>query len=112
MAVNGEALRKAREAKGLSRSALARLLNLSPQAIEKWENGKSEPTPANARRLSEVLASDPPVDELSQLRAVVEAQAQVVLLLAREARGRMGADGELAERLAALEVVLGLRRLP
>lgn len=110
--MDGETLRRAREAKGLSRSALARLLNLSPQAVEKWENGLSRPSPANARKLSEVLAGNPPLDELSQLRAVVEAQAQVVRLLAREAVERLGGDDELAARLDALELVLGRRPAP
>lgn len=108
----GETLRQARRAKRLTQRALGDLVGVSGAAVGKWESGAATPSYDHARRIGEVLAGDPPPDNLNRLRAVVEAQAQVVMLLAREARGRMDADDELAERLADLEVVLGLRRLP
>lgn len=108
----GEPLRRARKAKRLTQRALGDLVGVSGAAVGKWESGASTPSYDNAQRIGEVLAGDPPPDNLNQLRAVVEAQAQLVLLLAREARERLGGDDELSERLAALEVVLGRRRLP
>lgn len=50
-----EQLRQAREAHNLSQEALAEKLNLSRQAISKWELGASAPTPENLQALSDVL---------------------------------------------------------
>ena len=108
--VDPEAIRKGREAKGLSRADFAALLQVSPQAVEQWETGRTSPKEANALKIREVLAGDPPPTTISQLRAVVEAQAQVLMLLVEEVRERKGEDDELARRLADLEIVLGLRQ--
>ena len=42
----------ARALTGLSQRALARRLEVSPQAVSNWESGKSEPTRENARALA------------------------------------------------------------
>ncbi|MCI8398522.1 MAG: helix-turn-helix transcriptional regulator [Oscillibacter sp.] len=52
-----EQLRQAREAHNLSQEALAEKLNLSRQAISKWERGASAPTPENLQALSAVLGA-------------------------------------------------------
>lgn len=44
----------ARALTGLSQRALAKRLDVSPQAISKWEAGESEPTRKNARALAEL----------------------------------------------------------
>lgn len=61
-------IRQAREAKGLSQEALAEQLNVSRQAVSKWEMGASNPTPENLEALENILeagfsespASEPP----------------------------------------------------
>lgn len=60
-----EQIRQAREARGLSQEALAEKLDLSRQAVSKWELGASMPSPENLEALSEVLGmefvpGDPP----------------------------------------------------
>ena len=46
---------EARKAKGLSQTALAELLDVSPEAVSKWEQGLYRPGPENLRRLEELL---------------------------------------------------------
>ncbi len=109
---SGSELRQARMDKGLTLEAVGQAVGVSASAVQKWETDKSQPSYANAARLAQVLAGEPAPDNIRKLRAVVEAQAQVVRLLAREAIERLGDGDELAERLAALELVLGRRQGP
>lgn len=53
-----EQIRQAREARGLSQEALAEQLNVSRQAVSKWEMGVSNPTPENLEALSGILEVD------------------------------------------------------
>lgn len=53
-----EQIRQAREARGLSQEALAEQLNVSRQAVSKWEMGASNPTPENLEALSGILEVD------------------------------------------------------
>lgn len=51
-------LRKAREARNLSRWKLGELLGVSESTVERWETGETKPTPEDVDRLGEAL-SDP-----------------------------------------------------
>lgn len=53
-----EQIRQAREAKGLSQEALAEQLDLSRQAVSKWEMGSSCPSPENLEALGNILEAD------------------------------------------------------
>ncbi|KXU38700.1 hypothetical protein AXE65_12385 [Ventosimonas gracilis] len=48
-------LARARESKGLNQSELARALGLSPQAIQNWEGGKSNPRGSRLNDVASVL---------------------------------------------------------
>jgi len=48
-------LRQLREARGLSKSALARLLNVTPTCVWNWEEGNTEPRADNLTALSKAL---------------------------------------------------------
>jgi len=50
-----KALTEAREARGLTKSALAPKLNISPQMISKYENGQSEPSAQTLRLIAAKL---------------------------------------------------------
>lgn len=45
----------ARNAKKLNQSQLAKLLDLSPQAVQSWVSGKATPSHKNLQKLSEIL---------------------------------------------------------
>lgn len=51
----GESLREAREARGLSASALAEIVGLSRQAISQYERGKHTPRPETMEAISSTL---------------------------------------------------------
>lgn len=51
----GERLRWGRHRLGLSQEALARDLNVSKNAVARWEGGESEPKLANAKALAKRL---------------------------------------------------------
>lgn len=51
-------LRKARDARNLSRRKLGELIGASESTVERWEKGESKPTPEDIDRLGEAL-SDP-----------------------------------------------------
>lgn len=53
--MDGAALRRAREAAGLSREALADQLCRSLSTIVRWETGKTSPPPAVQVRLARLL---------------------------------------------------------
>lgn len=107
----GSRLRQARLAKGLTQKALGDAVGVSGAAVGNWENDVSQPTYENATRLSQVLAGEPAPDNLNRLRAVVEAQQQVLGVLIEAAQRNLDDDDELAARLDALAVVLGQRQL-
>jgi antitoxin CcdA len=54
--LDGNQIRKARKAKGLTLDDLAKLIGSSKIAISRWENGKSRPREAVALRLEEWLS--------------------------------------------------------
>ncbi len=57
--VSGADLRAARERLGLSRLELAKILDVSPNAIYRWEMDKSRPLPIFIKRLVKVLKLTP-----------------------------------------------------
>ena len=107
---DGQTLRDAREAKGMTRAAFADAVGVSYQAVEQWEAGRHSPKPNNVARIREVLEGDPPPTTLSELRAVVQAQRELLLVLADIVVGDRPADDPIVVRLAELEAVLGRRR--
>nr|WP_326126166.1 helix-turn-helix transcriptional regulator [uncultured Oscillibacter sp.] len=50
-----DTIRQSREARGLTQEDLAERLEVSRQAVSKWEVGASVPTPENLKTLSEIL---------------------------------------------------------
>lgn len=56
----------ARESKGLNQSELARLLGITPQAVQKWEQGKSIPKGKRLEALAAALGV--PVTELFKMK--------------------------------------------
>lgn len=55
----GEKLSVARKAKGFSQEELAAKIEVSRQAVSKWENGTAQPETANILKLCEVLEISP-----------------------------------------------------
>jgi len=55
----GEKLSAARKAKGFSQGELAAKINVSRQAVSKWESGTAQPETANILKLCEVLEVSP-----------------------------------------------------
>lgn len=58
----GERIRTLRQEKGLSQEALAERLEISRQAVVKWEHGTANPSTANLIALSQIL--EVPLTEL------------------------------------------------
>ncbi|MGF9893522.1 helix-turn-helix transcriptional regulator [Priestia megaterium] len=58
----GEQLQRLREAKNMSREELAQQMNVSRQAVYKWENNKGYPDIQNLLKLSEIYETT--IDEL------------------------------------------------
>jgi len=54
----GDRITELRKASGLSQYALAEALDISRQAVSKWESGQSSPDAANLIRLAEILDTD------------------------------------------------------
>ena len=54
----GDRITELRKACGLSQYELASALEVSRQAVSKWENGQSSPDAANLIRLAEILDTD------------------------------------------------------
>ena len=48
-------LREARKAKRYSQTEVSRMLGVTPQAVGKWETGRSTPDPQTVARLAEIL---------------------------------------------------------
>lgn len=57
---NGDALREAREEKGLTQVELANLLGVTARAVAYWEAGERQPRGYVARQIARVL--DKPLD--------------------------------------------------
>lgn len=55
----GAVIARAREAKGLNQSELAREIGVSPQAVQKWEAGSSSPRPSKVAQIAQVLGIEP-----------------------------------------------------
>ena len=58
-----EIIRQAREGLGLTQEDLAEKLEVSRQAVSKWELGASVPSPENLKLLEEVLGVSFPAEE-------------------------------------------------
>ncbi|MGF9772955.1 helix-turn-helix transcriptional regulator [Priestia aryabhattai] len=58
----GEQLQRLREAQNMSREELAQQMNVSRQAVYKWENDKGYPDIQNLLKLSEIYETT--IDEL------------------------------------------------
>ena len=54
----GKKIKEKRQALGLSQEDLAQKLNLTRQAISKWEMDKAQPTMTNLRQLARVFDVD------------------------------------------------------
>ena len=54
----GERITELRKAAGMNQSDLARVMDVTRQAVSKWETGQSSPDAANLIRLAELLDTD------------------------------------------------------
>lgn len=54
----GEAIRRRREACGMTQELVAEKLGVSRQAVGKWESGKSDPSTTNLMALAELFGVD------------------------------------------------------
>lgn len=73
----GERITELRKEKNLSQGQLAQMLEVSRQAVSKWENGQSTPDPIKIIKLAEVLDTD--IEYLSTGRQVVPTRPPVVI---------------------------------
>jgi transcriptional regulator with XRE-family HTH domain len=55
----GQRIRAAREQRGLSQEELAVTVGVSPQSIQQWESGKTNPRHTRMRKLATVLKTSP-----------------------------------------------------
>ena len=62
---------------GMSQNQLAKAMDVSRQAVSKWENGQSTPDAARMLRLAEILDTD--LEYLTTGRVVVPSRPPVVL---------------------------------
>lgn len=60
----GEALRKLREAAGISQAELGVWIGVAPTTIYRWEKGQGEPGVTQARIIAEVLRRGGPIPGL------------------------------------------------
>ncbi len=51
----GSRIKQLRDARGMSQTDLARILNVTPKAVSKWEAGKMEPRPPMVTRIAQAL---------------------------------------------------------
>jgi transcriptional regulator with XRE-family HTH domain len=61
----GAELRKMREAAGLNQAQLGVYLGVHPSTIQRWENGKAQPSIGEARRIAQILEAGGPIPGLS-----------------------------------------------
>ena len=73
----GDRIVQLRTDKNMSQNQLAKAMEVSRQAVSKWENGQSIPDAAKMIRLTEVLETD--LEYLSTGRVVVPSRPPVVL---------------------------------
>lgn len=73
----GERIIQLRTARNISQSQLARAMEVSRQAVSKWENGQSTPDAAKMIKLAELLDTD--LEYLTYGRVVVPTRPPVVL---------------------------------
>jgi transcriptional regulator with XRE-family HTH domain len=57
--VSGEAIRRLRRERGLSRAALGELVGVSERTVLRWESGESLPSRAHLRALALALRTRP-----------------------------------------------------
>ena len=73
----GERITKLRKERNISQNQLAEFMEVSRQAVSKWENDLSTPDPAKMIRLADVLDTD--LEYLTSGRIVVPTRPPVVL---------------------------------
>lgn len=73
----GERITKLRKEQNISQGQLAEAMEVSRQAVSKWENDLSTPDPAKMIRLADVLDTD--LEYLTSGRIVVPSRLPVVL---------------------------------
>ena len=115
----GERLRELRSLHGLSQEAVAKKLGVSPQAVSKWEKGRSLPDLsvlpplAELFRVSadELLGSAPPAEkwEAEWHRAVREEDPARAVGTALQALEQFPGDTRFLCRLAEAEFMAGVR---
>ena len=113
----GENIRRCRKAKGLTQDALAQEMNVTAQAISKWENGQSMPDISLLLPLAKVLGIG--VDELlggnrrleleKKFQAALAFGAEHTLLVSLEALEEFPDDQTFLYRRACDELELGER---
>lgn len=106
---DGQEFKRRREELGYTQQGFAELVGVSGQALGKWERNESTPTYRHLQRIHAVLAGEV-AETPTQLRAVIEAQQQVLARLAALIEEQSDELDGIAARLAAVEVVLGQRR--
>ena len=113
----GENIRRCRKAKGLTQDALAQQMNVTAQAISKWENGQSMPDIGLLLPLAKVLGIG--VDELlggnrrqeleKKFQAALAFGEEHTLLVSLEALEEFPDDQTFLYRRACDELALGER---
>lgn len=93
----------ARENKGLNQSELARLLNITPQAVQKWEQGKSIPKGKRLEALASAL--DVPVTELFKMKITPVTEEE-------KARQQEKRDKESARFMQSMNIALRAGKVP
>ena len=73
----GERIIELRTARNISQARLAKAMEVSRQAVSKWENGQSTPDPTKMIKLAELLDTD--LEYLTTGRVVVPTRPPVVL---------------------------------
>ena len=100
----GEKIRQLRKEKGLTQDALAEALEISRQAVAKWESGQSAPSTENLLKLANLLEA--PLEELAgpkeQPAACLEEYARLKL---EQERRRQAAKAALGARLRGCAAV-------
>ena len=78
MTTLGQRIREHRRRAGMSQEALARRMDVSRQAVTKWESGQSAPSTENLFRLAELFGTT--VDLLLPLTAKGTAQGLLAFI--------------------------------
>ncbi len=73
----GDRIVKLRNEQGINQAQLASAMDVSRQAVSKWENGQSVPDASKMIRLAELLNTD--IEYLSTGRSVVPTRPPIVL---------------------------------